>query len=211
MGNDRGRVRGRLRHWPGRTGASRSSTATRSAWAARRCGFSGSTRRRRPDLPPPGRHGLALRRLGAGRGAAALPGRRAACAARETDRYGASWPPARSMGQDMGEVLVSRGLARAYLRFPTAISKSRRRRSWPGGASSARRWPRPRRIARHPRRPAPAAAGGLRDQGQHLLNGRIYHCRAGALRPTRIDTSRGERWFCSEAEAQAAGWRRARR
>jgi len=28
---------------------------------------------------------------------------------------------------------------------------------------------------------------------------------------TRIDPSRGERWFCTAAEAQAAGWTAARR
>ncbi|AQQ07516.1 hypothetical protein B0E33_18910 [Roseibium algicola] len=28
---------------------------------------------------------------------------------------------------------------------------------------------------------------------------------------TQINTSKGERWFCSEADARAAGWRRARR
>lgn len=28
---------------------------------------------------------------------------------------------------------------------------------------------------------------------------------------TRIDTRYGERWFCSETEARAAGWRRAYR
>ncbi|TIP27002.1 MAG: hypothetical protein E5X67_17405, partial [Mesorhizobium sp.] len=28
---------------------------------------------------------------------------------------------------------------------------------------------------------------------------------------TRISPLKGERWFCSEAEAQAAGWRKARR
>jgi hypothetical protein len=27
---------------------------------------------------------------------------------------------------------------------------------------------------------------------------------------TKIDPAKGERWFCSEAEAQAAGWHRAR-
>ncbi|HIF78840.1 MAG TPA: thermonuclease family protein, partial [Sulfitobacter sp.] len=27
----------------------------------------------------------------------------------------------------------------------------------------------------------------------------------------RISTRKGERWFCSEAEARGAGWRRARR
>ncbi|MFO0227392.1 MAG: thermonuclease family protein, partial [Gammaproteobacteria bacterium] len=42
-------------------------------------------------------------------------------------------------------------------------------------------------------------------------NGRIYHLPGGAYYArTRIDESRGERWFCSESEARAAGWRPAR-
>ncbi len=40
---------------------------------------------------------------------------------------------------------------------------------------------------------------------------RIYHVPGQAYYDeTRIDRGRGERWFCSEAEARAAGWRRAR-
>ncbi len=38
---------------------------------------------------------------------------------------------------------------------------------------------------------------------------RIYHVPSGRYYDrTRIDPSKGERWFCSEAEAQGAGWRR---
>jgi predicted anti-sigma-YlaC factor YlaD len=41
---------------------------------------------------------------------------------------------------------------------------------------------------------------------------RIYHLRGQEqYERTRISTLKGERWFCSEAEAKAAGWRRARR
>jgi len=37
---------------------------------------------------------------------------------------------------------------------------------------------------------------------------RIYHVPGGRwYDKTRIDTGKGERWFCSEAEARAAGWR----
>ena len=46
--------------------------------------------------------------------------------------------------------------------------------------------------------------GNISSKGE-----RIYHppgCRYYGA--TVIDTKRGERWFCSEAEAQAAGWRR---
>lgn len=41
---------------------------------------------------------------------------------------------------------------------------------------------------------------------------RIYHLPGQAhYDRTVIRTTQGERWFCTEAEAQAAGWRRARR
>lgn len=39
---------------------------------------------------------------------------------------------------------------------------------------------------------------------------KIYHLPGcGSYAKTQIDESRGERWFCSEEEAQAAGWRKA--
>jgi predicted XRE-type DNA-binding protein len=39
---------------------------------------------------------------------------------------------------------------------------------------------------------------------------RIYHVPGDPdCDQTKIDTDKGERWFCSEAEAEAAGWRRA--
>ena len=46
--------------------------------------------------------------------------------------------------------------------------------------------------------------GNISSKGE-----RIYHppsCRYYNV--TVTDTTRGERWFCSEAEAVAAGWRR---
>lgn len=45
--------------------------------------------------------------------------------------------------------------------------------------------------------------GNINRKGEH-----IYHAPwSRSYARTRIDTSRGERWFCSEAEALAAGWR----
>jgi len=39
---------------------------------------------------------------------------------------------------------------------------------------------------------------------------KIYHLPGcGSYTKTQIDESRGERWFCSEQEAQATGWRKA--
>ena len=41
---------------------------------------------------------------------------------------------------------------------------------------------------------------------------RIYHVPGGEYYAvTRVNPAKGERWFCSEAEARAAGWRRSKR
>lgn len=48
--------------------------------------------------------------------------------------------------------------------------------------------------------------GNLNNKGE-----RIYHMPGDADYPvTEIDSHRGERWFCTEEEARAAGWRRTR-
>jgi hypothetical protein len=74
---------------------------------------------------------------------------------------------------------------------------------------------------RRPSRPAPPPDRGppnpQRDyppRGSCLIkgnisdSGRIYHVPGSAwYERTEINESRGERWFCTEAEAQAAGWR----
>jgi hypothetical protein len=56
-------------------------------------------------------------------------------------------------------------------------------------------------------------AAGCNIKGNISLSGeRIYHVPGQEYYPaTRIDWLRGERWFCSEAAARKAGWRRARR
>jgi hypothetical protein len=49
--------------------------------------------------------------------------------------------------------------------------------------------------------------GNIANSGE-----RIYHLPGGAFYDrTKIDQSAGERWFCSEQEAQVAGWRRSMR
>jgi hypothetical protein len=48
--------------------------------------------------------------------------------------------------------------------------------------------------------------GNVNDKGE-----RIFHLPTSAYYgATVIDTARGERWFCSEDEARAAGWRKAK-
>jgi endonuclease YncB( thermonuclease family) len=65
-------------------------------------------------------------------------------------------------------------------------------------------WPRGDRKASKP-------SGECRIKGNISENGRIYHLPGQKhYERTRINNAKGERWFCSEAEARAAGWRRAR-
>ncbi len=54
--------------------------------------------------------------------------------------------------------------------------------------------------------------GDCRIKGNISDNGRIYHLPGQEnYERTRISTAKGERWFCSASEAEAAGWRRAKR
>jgi hypothetical protein len=53
-----------------------------------------------------------------------------------------------------------------------------------------------------------AAPEGCAIKGNVTRNGRIYHMPWSPWYPqTRIETDKGKRWFCTEAEALAAGWR----
>ena len=53
----------------------------------------------------------------------------------------------------------------------------------------------------------PLIKGNISGSGE-----KIYHVPGGAFYDdTRIDEAKGERWFCTEADAVAAGWRRSSR
>ena len=55
---------------------------------------------------------------------------------------------------------------------------------------------------------APSTGPSCLIKGNISSSGRIYHVPGSrSYEQTRIDESKGERWFCSEEEARAAGWR----
>lgn len=60
--------------------------------------------------------------------------------------------------------------------------------------------------------PALAQQGECNIKGNVSTQGeRIYHVPGQEYyNDTRIQASHGERWFCSEAEARAAGWRKSK-
>ena len=55
------------------------------------------------------------------------------------------------------------------------------------------------------------ASGKCRIKGNISGSGKIYHLPGtAAYEKTKIDEAKGERWFCTEDEARAAGWRKPR-
>lgn len=139
------------------------------------------------------------------------------CQERDKDRYGriiAVCNIAGSQGLDVNATMVSQGWALAYKRFSTDYLKdevdARRARKgiWKGDFIRPWDWRKGMRLSAHDNQP-----GGCLIKGNIGRQGaRIYHLPPGQYYAvTKINPSKGERWFCTEAEARAAGWLRSRR
>ena len=159
----------------------------------------------------------------------AIGGEPVECQARDVDRYGRLVAVCfNAEGDDIGEALVAQGWALAYRQFSLdyvdeeAEARLSERGMWRGTFVAP--WD-------YRRGGGPALGAGAPDLVQTLdaasgpdgdcpIKGnisshsgeRIYHVPGGAsYSRTIIDPSKGERWFCSEAEAKASGWRRSNR
>jgi len=137
------------------------------------------------------------------------------CAPRDRDRYGRLVAACRAGGVDLGERLVAEGLARAYTRFGDdyarveARAKTERVGLWHGPAAAPWDYRAERRAASVKPPPSPDCTikGNINTAGA-----RVYHLPGSRdYARTRIDPSRGEAWFCAVAEAEAAGFRAARK
>ena len=97
-----------------------------------------------------------------------------------------------------------------------AAAKTARRGIWRGDVVAPREWRRDERLA--VAQPAASRPAAQKERGRCAIKGnisksgkRIYHVPGGRFYgQTRINTSKGERWFCTEGAARAAGWRRSR-
>lgn len=140
-----------------------------------------------------------------------VEGRTVACQVVDVDRYGRSVAVCRMRGVDVGAALVEAGWATAYRRYSVAYvahqqrARSARRGIWGLGFEAPEEFRRERRLADVPTAPDARCAikGNISASGV-----RIYHSPGSRTYPeVRIDMGKGERWFCSEREAVAAGWR----
>ncbi|SEP37514.1 Endonuclease YncB, thermonuclease family [Methylobacterium sp. UNC300MFChir4.1] len=149
------------------------------------------------------------------------------CEPRDTDRYGRTVAICRKGDEDLNAWMASQGYATAYQRYSRdyvgveTTARALKRGLWAGTFDPPSDWRRAKRAGGVETRPEmeklPAAApapvqtacaikGKISRKGDkiyHLPGTRDYD-------RTVITTGSGERMFCSEDEAKAAGWRGAR-
>ncbi len=140
-------------------------------------------------------------------------GKLAECIPLDHDRYGRAVARCFVGHSDIAEELVKDGLAFAYLRYASdyVVQETQAAARAIGLHASRVQVPedfrREAKSAQAPPRAHCAIKGNVSSKGT-----RIYH-RPGQrdYDATRITAQKGERWFCSAAEAEAAGWRAAKR
>ena len=142
-------------------------------------------------------------------------GAEARCEALDRDRYDRIVARCHVGGVDVGQALVQEGLAFAYRKYSMDYDLEEKAAFVAGGGIhgfkpvSPARYRVTRRSGSEPARPE----GSCQIKGNISAKGvKIYHMPGQEFYGrTRISTRKGERWFCSEAEAHGAGWRRALR
>lgn len=143
-----------------------------------------------------------------------LQGQQLECRSVDVDRYQREVAKCFVGGRDLGQAMVRDGMAWAYTRYSSdyvqdeATARSGRRGIWQADTPRASevRTARQTTVKASPPATNCAIKGNISQRGQ-----RIYHTPGSReYAKTRVNQSRGERWLCSESEAVAAGWRRAR-
>ena len=164
--------------------------------------------------------------------AALIARRPVACRRDDTDRYGRMVGTCEMManGESLNAAMVRSGWALAYRRYSNAYvseeaaAKAEGRGLWQGrfvtpwdyrsGARLRKNYDLDKGTSRKPKsseQPSATVEDNTQSctiKGNISNAGRIYHVPGSRwYARTRIDTGAGERWFCSEGEARAAGWR----
>ncbi len=143
-----------------------------------------------------------------------IASRPVSCTEKDRDQYHRIVAVCRVGGEDLSAWLVAEGWAMAYRHYSTAYvlqedaARAAHRRIWRGKFMPPWDWRRCRRLE-----PAASDASDCKIKGNISSHGeRIYHVPGGRYYDrTVITPPKGEKWFCTEPEAQAAGWRRSKR
>lgn len=132
-----------------------------------------------------------------------------ACDATGSDRYRRTLATCYMGGTNINEAMVRAGLAWAFVKYSQtyiaaeADARARKVGVWQGPAEA------PWNFRHHEWQVAETAApSGCAIKGNISSHGHIYHMPWSPwYERVKIEAARGERWFCSEADALAAGWR----
>jgi len=143
-----------------------------------------------------------------------ISGREVSCVEVDRDRYGRAVSTCSVGDTDLGSWMVLNGWALEFDRYSDGrYAQAEQAASNAGVGIHSGQFVAPADW-RSGSAPAPVTAsssppGDCRIKGNISSDGtRIYHMPGRrSYGPTRIDVSAGERWFCSEEEAVAAGWR----
>lgn len=133
------------------------------------------------------------------------------CIPREKDGYGRWIASCRTGDKDINGEMISSGLAWAFRKYSEdyvateEIARTQRIGIWQADTETA--W----EFRSHKWEGAALSAplSGCPIKGNiNRQSEKIYHAPwSKDYKKTKIDTRKGERWFCSEGEAVAAGWR----
>jgi len=134
------------------------------------------------------------------------------CKGKDVDRYGRIVAVCLKGQEDLNAWMVSQGWAVSYRRYSEdyVIHEDAARAAaigmWAGKFVMPWDWRRGVRLASEKTSPSPSGCvikGNISSKGAH-----IYHVPGGRWYDrTKIDEAKGERFFCSEAEANESGWR----
>ena len=136
------------------------------------------------------------------------------CNVTDRDRYDRLVAACFVNGEDINERLVFEGWALAYRQYSRDYvhSETHAKRNsagmWQGRFVEPWKWRKGSRLASTKQE----KSGDCVIKGNISNSGKIYHTPESPwYSRTKINTQKGERWFCNEAEAEAAGWRAPRR
>lgn len=141
------------------------------------------------------------------------------CEVTDTDKYSRLVARCSTSKGSINQWMVQSGWALAYTDYSRdyvleeALARQSKLNLWGGTFDTPQNYRRglkggpgatPKVVAEHGGNPECTIKGNISS------NGRIYHLPGtSSYARTIINESAGERWFCSEAEAVSAGWRRA--
>ena len=139
-----------------------------------------------------------------------VSGKTVKCEILNKDRYGRFIARCLVSGTDVNELLVKEGWALAYRQYSKdyvrAEGQAKRNNIglWQGKFVEPWNWRRGERLIDAP---TPETNDCI-IKGNISSSGKIYHTPSSPwYARTKINTAKRERWFCSEEEAEAAGWR----